>query len=67
MSQAAHDSKSRKYLVVSGEHADAATLSKVHTTKKRTWDQAFFDEESPKTHEDLEHSATIYQLPRATS
>ena len=67
MSQTTHDSKPCKYLAVSGEQVDAATPSKVHTTKKRTWDQAFFDEESPKTHEDLGHSAAIHQLPKAHS
>ena len=67
MSQATHDSKSRKYIAVSGEQADAAAPSKVHATKKRNWDQAFLDEESPKAHEDLGHSVAIHQLPRATS
>ena len=67
MSQATYDSKSRKYLAVSGEQVDAATSSKVHTTKKRNWDQAFLDEESQKTHEDLGQSVAIHQLPRATS
>ena len=67
MSQATYDSKSHKYLVVSAEHADAATPNTVHTTKKRNWDQAFLDEESQKTHEDLGQSVAIHQLPRATS